>query len=134
LEEARGQVVIADRPSLEGPVETRLLKLETLHPGGLGLTRQLAKLCRIQECALVLDVASGRGRAACGGRPTSHPAWRRNRRCTRPRRIRARAIRRRRSSRARGTEVVRLVARSVLKLNRRHTDVAHGAADGTAVR
>lgn len=57
--------LIADRPSLEGLVETGLLKLETLHPGGLGLTRQLAELCHIQAGALLLDVASGTGETAC---------------------------------------------------------------------
>lgn len=57
--------LIANRPSLEGLVETGMLKLESLHPGGLGLTRELAALCNIQEGARVLDVACGTGETAC---------------------------------------------------------------------
>ena len=59
------QELTADRPSLEGLVETGLLKLDSLHPGGLGLTRELAELCNIREGALVLDVACGTGETAC---------------------------------------------------------------------
>ncbi len=55
----------AERPSLEGLVETGWLNLESLHPGGLELTRELAELCSIKESALVLDVASGTGETAC---------------------------------------------------------------------
>jgi hypothetical protein len=36
-----------------------MLKLESLHPGGLELTRELAELCKIQKSAKVLDIASG---------------------------------------------------------------------------
>jgi len=55
----------AQRPSLEGLVEAGVLKLESLHPGGLGLTRELAQLCNIRKGARVLDVAAGTGESAC---------------------------------------------------------------------
>ena len=57
--------LIAARPSLEGLVETGMLKIESLHPGGLELTREFAELCNIQKGAKVLDVASGTGETAC---------------------------------------------------------------------
>lgn len=63
METTLGPVV--DRPSLEGLVETGMLALESLHPGGLETTRQLASLCNIQQGAAVLDVASGTGETAC---------------------------------------------------------------------
>ena len=56
---------VADRPCLEGLVEAGMLKVESLHPGGLELTAELARLCRIQKGAKVLDVASGTGESAC---------------------------------------------------------------------
>lgn len=56
---------IVDQPSLEGLVETGMLALESLHPGGLETTRELAKLCNIRRGALVLDVASGTGETGC---------------------------------------------------------------------
>jgi arsenite methyltransferase len=56
---------VADRPSLEHLVETGMLILESLHPGGLMLTRELAELCNIEKGAAVLDVASGTGETAC---------------------------------------------------------------------
>ena len=56
---------VAARPSLEGLVESGMLVLESLHPGGLDLSRELAKRCRIQKGASVLDVASGTGETAC---------------------------------------------------------------------
>jgi ubiquinone/menaquinone biosynthesis C-methylase UbiE len=56
---------VVDRPSLEALVESGMLTLESLHPGGLELTRQLAELCNIQRGALVLDLASGTGETAC---------------------------------------------------------------------
>jgi ubiquinone/menaquinone biosynthesis C-methylase UbiE len=59
----RGAVV--DRPSLEGLVETGLLPLESLHPGGLDTTKQLAERCGIRRGAAVLDVACGTGETAC---------------------------------------------------------------------
>lgn len=59
------QEPVADRPSLEGLVESGMLKLESLHPGGLELTRELAELCNIRQGSKVLDVASGTGETAC---------------------------------------------------------------------
>lgn len=59
------QGLVADQPSLEGLVETGMLALESLHPGGLETTRQLARLCDIQRGTRVLDVASGTGETAC---------------------------------------------------------------------
>jgi SAM-dependent methyltransferase len=56
---------VVDRPSLEQLVETGMLTLESLHPGGLETTAQLARLCGIQRGADVLDVASGTGETAC---------------------------------------------------------------------
>jgi arsenite methyltransferase len=55
---------VVNQPSLEGLVETGMLALESLHPGGLEITRQLAKLCNIQRDAAVLDLASGTGETA----------------------------------------------------------------------
>jgi arsenite methyltransferase len=54
-----------DVPSLEGLVETGMLPLESLHPGGLETTEQLAKLCGIRRGAAVLDVACGPGETGC---------------------------------------------------------------------
>ena len=54
-----------DSASLESLVETGMLKLESLHPGGLGLTRELAELCQVRAGARVLDVGSGTGETAC---------------------------------------------------------------------
>ena len=59
------QEPVVNRPSLEGLVETGMLKLESLHPGGLDLSRELAELCKVQEGDDVLDVASGTGETAC---------------------------------------------------------------------
>lgn len=59
------QNMVADRPSLEGIVEGGMLSLESLHPGGLETTRQLATLCNVQRGVAVLDVASGTGETAC---------------------------------------------------------------------
>lgn len=53
------------RPSLENLVESGELELATLHPGGLDITRELARLCRIIKSSYVLDVASGTGESAC---------------------------------------------------------------------
>lgn len=54
-----------ERASLEALVETGMLPLETLHPGGLETTRQLAALCGIAAGTAVLDVACGTGESAC---------------------------------------------------------------------
>lgn len=51
--------------SLEQLVESEDLGLEVLHPGGLNLTRELARLCHIRAGTTVLDVASGSGETAC---------------------------------------------------------------------
>lgn len=53
------------RPSLENLVENEDLGLDILHPGGLDLTQQLARLCQIGQDTSVLDVASGTGESAC---------------------------------------------------------------------
>lgn len=55
----------SDQASLGRLVETGLLAIESLHPGGLELTRELAGLCGIENAATVLDVASGTGASAC---------------------------------------------------------------------
>lgn len=54
-----------DTPSLEALIESEVLPLEILHPGGLATTRALAELCGIREGTRVLDVASGTGETAC---------------------------------------------------------------------
>lgn len=51
--------------SLEGLVEAGYLQLDSLHPGGLALTRRLAELCDVKAGVDVLDVASGTGETAC---------------------------------------------------------------------
>jgi arsenite methyltransferase len=56
---------VVDRPSLEGVVESGMLTLDCLHPGGLETTRHVAEVCNIQRGAAVLDVASGTGETAC---------------------------------------------------------------------
>lgn len=53
------------KPSLEALIESEVLPLEVLHPGGLDTTRALAELCRVSESTPVLDVASGTGESAC---------------------------------------------------------------------
>lgn len=55
----------ADSPSLERLVESGMLVLESLHPGGLELTRELAQLCKIGRDTVVLDIASGTGESGC---------------------------------------------------------------------
>lgn len=52
-------------PSLESLVESEDLGIEILHPGGLEITGELARLCAIGRDARVLDVASGTGESAC---------------------------------------------------------------------
>jgi len=54
-----------DRPSLENLVESGAIPLESLHPGGLTLTSELATLCGMSAGASVLDVACGTGESAC---------------------------------------------------------------------
>ena len=54
-----------EHPSLENLVESGELELAILHPGGLELTLELARLCRIDKDVSVLDVASGTGESAC---------------------------------------------------------------------
>lgn len=54
-----------DRPSLEGLVESGAVDLESLHPGGLLLTGELADTCGISAGTRVLDVACGTGESAC---------------------------------------------------------------------
>ncbi len=61
----RIQRTVRDQASLEAIVETGLLTLDSLHPGGLQTTRHLATACHIQRGATVLDVASGTGETAC---------------------------------------------------------------------
>jgi arsenite methyltransferase len=54
-----------DRPSLEALIESGMLEVESLHPGGLDLTRELTELCNVRNGTVVLDVASGTGETAC---------------------------------------------------------------------
>ena len=56
---------VVEQPSLEALVETGLVELDSLHPGGLETTRQLAKVCGIQQGDAVLDVACGNVETAC---------------------------------------------------------------------
>jgi ubiquinone/menaquinone biosynthesis C-methylase UbiE len=51
--------------SLETLVESGDLGLPSLHPGGLGLTQELAELCHAGPGKSLLDVASGTGESAC---------------------------------------------------------------------
>ncbi len=53
-----------NHPSLESLIEELDLDIETLHPGGLETTKQLAEMCEIDENMKVLDVASGTGLSA----------------------------------------------------------------------
>ena len=46
-------------------MDSGMLKFESLHPGGLELTRELAELCKIGKDSRVLDIASGTGETAC---------------------------------------------------------------------
>ncbi|MBI4474877.1 MAG: class I SAM-dependent methyltransferase [Acidobacteria bacterium] len=52
-------------PSLEKLVETEALKVESLHPGGLSVTDELANLCNIHQGSRVIDLACGTGETAC---------------------------------------------------------------------
>ncbi len=51
--------------SLEALIESVDLGVETLHPGGLDTSKELAELCRVGAGLRVLDVASGTGLTAC---------------------------------------------------------------------
>ena len=53
------------RASLENLVENEDLGVESLHPGGLDTTKELARLCQIGKDTSVLEVASGTGESAC---------------------------------------------------------------------
>lgn len=53
-----------ERPSIEHLIEGVDLGIETLHPGGLALTSDLAHLCGIRRGLRVLDVACGTGESA----------------------------------------------------------------------
>jgi len=54
-----------EKPSLENLIEAEDIGVESFHPGGTGITRELARLCRVGEGTWVLDVASGTGETAC---------------------------------------------------------------------
>ena len=47
----------AREASLEALIETELLKVESLHPGGLELTEELAELCGVRRGSDVLELA-----------------------------------------------------------------------------
>jgi SAM-dependent methyltransferase len=54
-----------EEASLESLIETELLNVESLHPGGLGLTEELADLCNVRKGSCVLELACGTGESAC---------------------------------------------------------------------
>ena len=54
-----------EEASLESLIETELLKIQSLHPGGLELTEELAELCQISRGTEVLELACGTGESAC---------------------------------------------------------------------
>ncbi|HXJ05615.1 MAG TPA: methyltransferase domain-containing protein [Candidatus Acidoferrum sp.] len=53
-----------DRPSLEALIEAEDLGLDILHPGGLAITRELARATGIVSGTRVLEVAAGTGETA----------------------------------------------------------------------
>lgn len=55
----------SDKASLEHLIESDALGLEILHPGGLTLTRELARLCGIWRGVRVLELACGTGESGC---------------------------------------------------------------------
>lgn len=55
----------ATRPSLEALVETGMLPGSIFHPGGTGISRQLAREIGLAATDRVLDVACGAGETAC---------------------------------------------------------------------
>jgi ubiquinone/menaquinone biosynthesis C-methylase UbiE len=54
-----------ERASLEELVESGVLGLQILHPGGLELTRELGEMCHAGPGKSLLDVACGTGESAC---------------------------------------------------------------------
>ena len=52
-------------PSLENLIESENIGIESLHPGALETTKELADLCKVTENSLLLDVASGTGEGTC---------------------------------------------------------------------
>jgi SAM-dependent methyltransferase len=54
-----------EEASLESLIETELLKVQSLHPGGLELTEELAELCQVGRGTEVLELACGTGESAC---------------------------------------------------------------------
>ena len=56
---------LSGKPSLENLLESGAIELESLHPGGLTTTQELAELCHVNEKTTLLDVASGTGESAC---------------------------------------------------------------------
>jgi SAM-dependent methyltransferase len=66
VESQREAVTVAkEQASLERLIESEILKVQSLHPGGLETTRELARLCGIGNEMAVLDLASGTGESAC---------------------------------------------------------------------
>jgi SAM-dependent methyltransferase len=55
----------AREASLEALIESESLKVESLHPGGLELTEELAELCGVRRGSDVLELACGTGESAC---------------------------------------------------------------------
>ena len=53
------------QPSLENLIESENIGIESLHPGALETTKELADLCKVTENSLLLDVASGTGEGTC---------------------------------------------------------------------
>ena len=54
-----------DLVSIERLIENEDLGIEILHPGGLALSTEFARLCQIRNGTRVLEVASGAGETAC---------------------------------------------------------------------
>lgn len=54
-----------DRASLEAAIESGILRLDSLHPGGIATTLELIEACGVSAGSRVLDVASGSGETAC---------------------------------------------------------------------
>ena len=54
-----------DLVSIERLIESEDLGIEILHPGGLAISTELARLCHIRNGTQVLEVASGAGETAC---------------------------------------------------------------------
>ena len=53
------------QPSLENLIESENIGIESLHPGGLETTKELADLCKVTENSRLLDIASGTGEGTC---------------------------------------------------------------------